>query len=550
VCLTTAVVTVRVGEDPIAAPERELPFPVTALAIVALMALVAAVWLLRPNRPGAALGLSIATIATLLPLWAAWSWLGPAVRAATLAVLPVATVGVALVAAGWAGARPVAGARLFPAGALLAGAAALVHLTGYDPFADPGCARTCERVRPLAEGLLTVRTAVAMTCSLTIAAAVVAAIALRRAFDPRPPTLVLGALFVVLGGLATGAAVRWATWGGGAAWSVVWLLMPAAVALIAAAVCVVEARSWRTRRALDRIVARLSAPSGGLETLSGGLRDVHFAVPGSARWVDADGNDIGAVDEATKYVVLHQNASPVLRLVLARGADEGDVVAALTPASRLSLRNAQLSAVALAHLADVRASQRRVITTADAERRRIERDLHDGAQQRLIGVCFQLGIARTRVDAATAPTLHAAERRVRRALARLRELAHGMFPRVLADEGLEAALEELVSASPTAATLDLELDGPLDPEVAMAAYATVLGTLSHARGEPDRPSVRISVAKIDDDLVVRIELLAERGAGPDFTEVADRVGAIGGTLTVSSASGGGVSVSAVIPCGS
>jgi signal transduction histidine kinase len=512
--------------------------------------MVAAVWLVRPHRPGVAVGLSIATLATLVPLWAAWSWLVPAVRAAMLAAPPVATIGVALVATAWTEGRGVGAARLLRAGALLAGAAALVHLVGYDPFADPGCGRTCDRAQPLLEGLLTTRTAVALSCSLTVAAAVGAAVAVRRVREPQPPALVLATVFIALVSLAVGAVVRWATWGGDATWGVVWLLLPVAVALVAAAVCIAEGRSWRTRAAVARIVTRLSAPEGGLGALSGGIRDAHFAVPDSARWVDAAGDDVGAVGARTKHVVLFDDASPVLRLVLARGADEGDVVAALTPASRLSLRNAQLSAVALARLADVRASQRRVVATADAERRRIERDLHDGAQQRLIGVCFQLGIARTRVDAATASTLHAAERRVRQALARLRELAHGMFPRVLAEEGLVAALEELVSASPTTVTLDADLEGPVDPEMAMAAYATVVGTLRLASGASDRPRARISVARIDDDLVVQMELQAGSGVDPDFTEVADRVGAVGGRLMVSSTPGGGVSVSAVIPCAS
>ncbi len=88
--------------------------------------------------------------------------------------------------------------------------------------------------------------------------------------------------------------------------------------------------------------------------------------------------------------------------MLARPADKGEVLAGLTPATRWALRNAQLAAVARARLAEVQASQRRIVAASDAERRRIERDLHDGAQQRLVSVAFHLRVALAGADPATA----------------------------------------------------------------------------------------------------------------------------------------------------
>jgi signal transduction histidine kinase len=146
---------------------------------------------------------------------------------------------------------------------------------------------------------------------------------------------------------------------------------------------------------------------------------VHFAVPGEARWVDVAGRDATDLPGQDKYVVLSDESGPVLRLLVARGTDQGDLLAALTPATRLALQNAQLSAVAKARLADVQASQRRVVATSDSERRRIERDLHDGAQQRLVSVAFHLKVALAGADPSTSVRLAAAESRVRDALGQL-----------------------------------------------------------------------------------------------------------------------------------
>jgi len=137
----------------------------------------------------------------------------------------------------------------------------------------------------------------------------------------------------------------------------------------------------------------------------------------------------------------------------------------------------------------VQASQRRVVAMSDAERRRIERDLHDGAQQRLVSVAFHLRVALRDVNPATAAQLTGTEARIHDALAHLRQLAHGMFPSVLADEGLEAALEELLVASDIPATLDVQI-GDVGAAAAMADCtswaAAALPSRSAARTGSDR----------------------------------------------------------------
>jgi signal transduction histidine kinase len=275
-------------------------------------------------------------------------------------------------------------------------------------------------------------------------------------------------------------------------------------------------------------------------------------VPDDGRWVDAAGQDVGDPPAPGSDLVLSDASGPVLRLVLARRADQGEVLAGLTPATRLALRNAHLAAVASARLAEVRASQRRVVAASDAERRRIERDLHDGAQQRLVSVAFHLRVALAGTDPATGVRLTSAEARVRDALTRLRRLAHGIFPSVLATEGLGAALDELVAASNVPATLTVRVDSVADAP-AMAAYATVVTALEAVDHPSTATRAEISVVQDGGILTVRVEVAAGDGivVAADCTDAADRVGALSGRLTRSGPAGDGtMTVAAVIPCGS
>jgi signal transduction histidine kinase len=427
-------------------------------------------------------------------------------------------------------------------------AAGGVHLLGYDPFADPGCARTCADVTPLLDGLLSTRSAVVVSCSLTMVAAILAAVIVTRDSDPRTPRLIVGAVLVALGAQVVSAAARLATRGDSTAAGLLLVFQPVAVAIVALAICVVAARTLRTRSAVDRLAARLS---GSVEALSG-VQGVHFAVPGEARWVDAAGREATDGPGHDSYVVLSDASGPVLRLLVARGTYEGDVLAAVTPATRLALQNAQLSAVAKARLADVQASQRRVVATSDAERRRIERDLHDGAQQRLVSVAFHLKVALAGVDPSTAAQLATAENRVRDALAHLRRLAHGIFPNVLAEEGLAAALDELVAASDVPTTLEIRSRVDVGAEPAMAAYATVAAVLGSVKHPAPGSRALISIDQEGNTLTVRADVEAISGAvgATDFIDVADRVGALGGRFTRSQTETGSTVVTAVIPCGS
>jgi signal transduction histidine kinase len=537
----------RVADDPLAFAERRLPAWLSVVCLVAVGLVITGLWASRNHHPGASIGLSVATVGTLLPLWAAWSWLPDGVRAGVLAVAPFVVVGTVHVALWWSAPRSQNASRAVRVVLALVVAAAVVHVLGYDPFADPGCARTCADVTPLLAGLFSTTSAVLIAGSLTVVAAILAAVIVLRYGDPRTPRLILGAVLMSLTAEMVLVAVRLGTWGAVVA-GLLLVLQPVAVAVTATAMCVVAARTLRTRSAVDRLAARLSGPLAAL----GGVEGIQFAVPGETRWIDPAGRDATEPSGHDRYLLLSDESGPVLRLLVAGGTDEGDVLAAITPATRLALQNAQLSAVAKARLAEVQASQRRVVATSDAERRRIERDLHDGAQQRLVSVTFHLKLALAGAVPSTTAQLATAENRVRVALAHLRRLEHGIFPSVLTDEGLAAALDELVAGSDVPTTLDLRSRIDVGAEPAMAAYATVAAALGLIERPAPDTSALVSVNQDGDTLTAQVTVDIGSGAAraAEFTDVADRVGALGGRFTTAETKTGTTAVTAVIPCAS
>jgi signal transduction histidine kinase len=419
-----------------------------------------------------------------------------------------------------------------------------VHVLAYDPFADPGCTQTCADVTPLLGELVGTRAAMAITTAAIVAIAVIGGLAVAATLRTRTSRLVSGAAVAALTALAGLAVVRWLTFESIEPSTVRLPLEPLAVAAVGASVCLLHLRVLRTRAAVDRLVSGLSTES----VLRGAVVEVQFAVPGEDRWLDPAGGAVVDPPEPARTVVLTDGSEPTVRLILARTADPAEILAGLSPVSRLALRNAQLSTVAQARLAEVRASQRRIVAASDSERRRIERDLHDGAQQRLVAVGLQLRIARADADQKARDGIEKVEFQVGDALSQLRRLAHGIFPGLLADEGLEQALEELVAASDVPAELTTRLIDALAPEVAMAAYATVAAALGSVVEPTAATRCRIEVRQVAESLIVRVQTESATIRTPDLTAVGDRVGAVGGQLTWSGPEAGGYVVTAVIPC--
>jgi signal transduction histidine kinase len=252
--------------------------------------------------------------------------------------------------------------------------------------------------------------------------------------------------------------------------------------------------------------------------------------------------------------IVERDAEPVAALVYDRSLDDDpELVDAVGAAATIALENRQLHAEADARRAELEASRARIITAADAERRRIERNLHDGAQQRLVTLALQLSLIQRRIrhDPAGAEQLVSmATDELAHSLEELRELARGIHPAVL-DQGLEPALDALAlrSAVPTLVTCD---PGPRLPRpVEFAAYFTASEALANVAKYARATAATVRVARTGAAVVVEIADDgvggADPGAGTGLRGLADRIEALHGRLRVSSPPGAGTVVTAELP---
>jgi signal transduction histidine kinase len=229
------------------------------------------------------------------------------------------------------------------------------------------------------------------------------------------------------------------------------------------------------------------------------------------------------------------------------GARDDDVAAMRIFASRAAAElERRRQAAALRH------SRARVIEAADAERRRVGRNLHDGAQQRLMAVGNLLRLAERKLDGGdeAADVLRLARDELGEAQAELRDLARGLHPVALAERGLRSALESLTAGCQFQVTLDVA-DGELPADVELAAYFIVSESLTNARRYADADAVLIRVVPEADLLLVEIADDGSGGADPasgtGLRGLADRIDALGGRLEVDSPPGAGTRVSARLP---
>ncbi len=244
--------------------------------------------------------------------------------------------------------------------------------------------------------------------------------------------------------------------------------------------------------------------------------------------------------------------------------EEERVLSELARQIALALHNTRLDTALQASLDDLRianeqlrASRARIVAAADQSRRRIERDLHDGAQQRLVALAVKLGLARQLLDkdpAQVGKLLEDLRGETQSTLTELRELAHGIYPPLLMDRGLSEAL--VAAANRSLLPTDVQADvGRFAPEVEAAVYFCCLEAMQNA-GKHAGDGARITLHVFDDDGDLCFDV-ADTGAGFDatsdailghgFVNMADRLGAIGGTLKVESAPGAGSHVGGRIP---
>ncbi len=213
---------------------------------------------------------------------------------------------------------------------------------------------------------------------------------------------------------------------------------------------------------------------------------VAYWAPIQDRFVDAAGEPMELPEDGTGQAVTMLERDGVPEAAIIHDAillEEPGLIASVASAMRLAVENDRLTAAVEAQLAEVRASRARIVAAGDAERQRVERDLHDGAQQRLVALTLALRLARTRLgddaDPAVRRSLEQASDEAKAALAELRELARGIHPQILTEAGLHAAIESLAARTPATVSVDIDPDARFAPAVEAIAYFVVSESLAN-----------------------------------------------------------------------
>jgi signal transduction histidine kinase len=235
--------------------------------------------------------------------------------------------------------------------------------------------------------------------------------------------------------------------------------------------------------------------------------------------------------------------------------EDRELLEAVGAAARLAVENSRLQAQLRAQLAEVRASRARIVAAGDAERRRLERDLHDGAQQRLLGIRLALRLARSRVgedDDEVQELLREADAELMTGLDELRALARGIHPAVLTDEGLAAALASLARRATVPVEIRTMPEERLDAPVEAAAYFVASEALANVAKHAHASNVTISVTRANG--WVRLEVADDGVGGADvslgsgLSGLRDRVEALDGHLEITSRAAAGTQLRAEFPC--
>jgi signal transduction histidine kinase len=340
-----------------------------------------------------------------------------------------------------------------------------------------------------------------------------------------PPEFIQNALLISLVGIAVGVLVD---------------ILRARLARLAVGDLIVELSRNREPEHLRAALARaLGDPS---------LRLAYW-LPEFDSYADLEGRPLELpADERRVTRMVDRAGTPVAALLHDPSLrDEPALLDSVGAAAGIALENARLHA-------EVRAAGTRVLEATQSERRRLERDLHDGAQQRLVALSLELGMLQARLgeDPDARSAVEQARRELTRSLEELRELARGIHPAILSGHGLEVALEGLAARTPVPVRLTVELEGRLPEPVEVATYFLVSESLTNVAKYAEASSATVDIVRANGDVLVDIAddgvggASAERGSG--LRGLADRVEALGGHLVVTSPAGHGTRVRAEIPC--
>ena len=284
--------------------------------------------------------------------------------------------------------------------------------------------------------------------------------------------------------------------------------------------------------------------------------ELAFWMPELTRYVDAAGSPVelpaGDDPHRTATEIRHQGAR--VAVIVHDRAQDRETVRAAGAATALLLDNQRLEAELRARLVELDASRTRIVEAGDAERRRLERDLHDGAQSRLVALALTLRLTRMGVTGGTdtAALLDTCIDELRQSLDELRDLARGIHPAVLSDRGLEPAVRALAARAPLPVDIVGGPTGRLPAAVETAAYFVVSEALTNVSKYARADHAIVRVERVDGRLLVDVSDDGVGGASADLGSglrgLSDRVAALSGTLEVSSPPGRGTRLHAELPC--
>jgi signal transduction histidine kinase len=310
------------------------------------------------------------------------------------------------------------------------------------------------------------------------------------------------------------------------------------------------------------LVGLRSDPTADLQApLARALRDpslrLSYWLPEFNSWADQEGEPTPAPrsDDHRAVRVLSREDQPMAALSFDRALeDEYELLDAVLATAGIALENGRLRAELRARMQELQGSRVRVLEASRQERQRLERDLHDGAQVRLVALSLELALLGE--DPATAPDvkvrLQEARATVTASLAELRDVARGIYPAVLSGHGLAVALESLTAGAAVPAHLVVELDQRPPEAVEVAAYYVVSEALANIGKHSSASAAEVRVWRTGPRLVVDVSDDGIGGAqssgGSGLRGLADRVEALGGHLDIGPATGGGTRVHAEIPC--
>jgi signal transduction histidine kinase len=304
------------------------------------------------------------------------------------------------------------------------------------------------------------------------------------------------------------------------------------------------------------------SPSELRDALSKSLRDpsltLAYWLPEFESWADLDGRPVELPGRTTgrATTLIDRDGARLAALVHDPALEEEpELLASVGAAAGIALENGRLHAEQRAHLEELRGSRARVIEAGHKERQRLERDLHDGAQQRLIALSLELSRLEKQLagDADAQSRLDQARGEIALSLEELRAVSRGLHPAVLSGHGLEVALESIAAHAPVRVQLTVGLATRLPELIEVAAYYVVSEGLANIGKHAQATTVSIDVARADGVVVIEV---VDDGVGGADTErgsglrgLADRVEAHGGRLRVWSPQGGGTRLRAEMPCG-